>query len=63
VRREGGAARMLINPSWGTQSETGSRIASSGLNWRHRLLDVPLNGGSEVIVGEHYIDNIGELVS
>lgn len=63
VRREGGAARMLINPSWGTQSETGSRIASSGLNWRHRLLDVPLNGGSEVIVGEHYFDNIGELVS
>ncbi|HEY3636457.1 MAG TPA: prolyl oligopeptidase family serine peptidase [Caldimonas sp.] len=63
VRREGGAARMLINPSWGTPSETGSRIASSGLNWRHRLLDVPLSGGNEVIVGEQHLDNVGELVS
>jgi len=56
VRRDGSGARVLIHSGAATNALT-------ALGWNHALLFVPRNGGAEVIVGEHYRDNVGELVN
>jgi dipeptidyl aminopeptidase/acylaminoacyl peptidase len=55
VRRDGSGARVLIH--------SGVDNAFGALGWNHALLFVPKNGGTEVIVGENYRDNLRELVT
>ena len=61
VRPDGTERRTLIEMA--RRFVTGTQLHSRALDWRHRLLHVPGNGGEDVIVGAYQFTAGGDIKS
>jgi dipeptidyl aminopeptidase/acylaminoacyl peptidase len=63
IRRDGSGMRVLLNPTFGVNPETGTNIKSQVLDWRHRFMTTLDNGSTDVVVGEYRFDGKHEVES
>lgn len=61
IKRDGSDERQLIQPKWGQQDDTGTRIANRSLDPSWQLFFIPRDGSNDVLITQARGTTKGEL--